>query len=131
MNVTLRMATVAGVLALAFARAAAAPLAGTWEGSLDGRKAVSLELREQPRLAGTIVFYILRDNGTGQRNGEAVPAAELQNVRWDGERLRFDVAAGGRIVGFEMRPDAEGHAKLIRLDDRGNPEFTIALSALR
>jgi hypothetical protein len=131
MHSTLRLAIVAGVLALAFARAAAAPLAGRWEGSAEGRKAVTLELRESPALAGTVVFYITNDDATGEHNGDALPAMTLNHLRWEAEVLHFDVDAGDRTVALEMRSAGEGKATLKRIASGDVTELTLVLTALR
>jgi len=128
---TFRPVIVAGVLALAFARAAASPLAGRWEGSVDGRKAVTLELRESPTLEGSVVFYFTRDGSTGEQNGEALPAKALDHLRWEGDVLHFDVAAGDRTVAFEMRSAGASKAMLKRIASGGVPELTLSLTALR
>jgi hypothetical protein len=131
MNATLRTTVLACLLGLAFARAAAAPLAGKWEGSIDGRKAVSLELQDTPVWKGSIVFYILRDHGGGNQDGEAAAPLPLVHLEWNGRALRFQVEAGDRLVSFELRSGGEGTASLQRFADAGNPSVTIALSAIR
>ena len=131
MHSTFKPIVVAGMLALVCARAAAAPPAGRWEGSVDGRKAVSLELRDAPALAGSIVFYILRDERNGEHAGEATPSVPLAHLTWDGQVLRFDVEVGDRTVAFEMRPAADGKAALKRLAGGKISELALSLSAIR
>ena len=118
------------LVVLACARAAGTPLAGRWEGFLDGRKAVALELTEGPVWTGNVVFYILRsDDGT--REGEAAAALPIRHPHWDGETLSFTVEVGDRTVGFHMHAAGDGKAALTWLATGDLPELTIAVSAIR
>ncbi len=120
----------ATTLACVSGRAATVP-AGAWEGSVDGRKAVSLEVKDAPQLRGSIVFYILRDDGDGSHEGSASPAVPMQDLKWDGEILRFSVDAGGRAVRFELRSAGVGRAVLKRLAAGGEAELSAELTAVR
>ncbi len=117
----------AALLACVSGRAATVP-AGAWEGSLEGRKAVSLEVKDAPQLRGSIVFYILHDQGDGAHDGSPSPALPMQNLKWDGEILRFSVAAGDRLVHFEMRGVGVGRAVLKRLAAGGEAELSVDLT---
>lgn len=103
--------------------------AGAWEGRLEGRKAVALEISPTQRLHGNIVFYILHDQGDGSRDGSASPALPLDNLAWDGTVLRFSVSVDDRSVSFEMRAAGAGRAILKRLADGDVPELAIELTA--
>ncbi len=120
----------AAMLASVSGLAATAPV-GRWEGSMAGRKAVSLEVRDAPQLHGSIVFYILHDQGDGSHNGSASPALPMRDLKWDGEALRFSVDAGDGPVRFEMRAAGEGRAVLKRLAAGDAGEVTIELRAAR
>ena len=109
MQSTTRLIVMAGVLALVFARAAAAPLAARWEGFLDGRQAVWLELVERP----------------------AAPSLPVSDPRWDGRLFFFAVEVGGRRVELELRAAGAGKALLHRLAAGDLPETAPALSAIR
>jgi hypothetical protein len=117
------------VLALACASVLAADVpVGAWEGRIEGRKAVSLEISPTKRLHGSIVFYILHDEGDGSRNGSAPPAVPLDDLSWDGAVLRFAVSVDERSVRFEMRPSGGARAVLKRLADIDVPEAVVELT---
>jgi hypothetical protein len=102
--------------------------AGNWEGRARGRKAVSLEISSTPSLHGSIVFYILHDEGDGSRNGSALPAQPLDDLEWDGAVLRFSVSVDDRSVNFEMRLAGVARAVLKRLAAGDEPELVIELT---
>ncbi|MBS1859298.1 MAG: hypothetical protein JST11_28240 [Acidobacteria bacterium] len=101
-------------LALCLVRAAAAPPAGIWDGTVNGAKAATVTIAEKDGvLRGSAVFYIIRDNGNGAHNGDPQPAQEMKSVEWDGQTLRFTVAdSNGAPAGFVMRLTGEGTAEL-------------------
>lgn len=103
-------------LALCLVKAAASPIEGAWEGSRNGAKtAVVTITRTGGILGGSAIFYILRDNGEGSHNGEAMPALPLTGVQWDGRTLRFSVKPPGTgAVSFELRLTGAGRAELRR-----------------
>ena len=114
---TLYLCLMTCALALCFVKAAASPVAGLWEGAQNGRKAVTLDVRETDGiLGGAVVFYILRDNGSGEHDGDATPALPLVGTTWDGRTLRFSVEVeGGGHPTFEMTLTAAGDAEFKRL----------------
>jgi hypothetical protein len=64
-------------------------------------------------LRGSVVFYILRDNGNGSHNGDALPSQEMKAVEWDGKKLRFTIAdSNGAPAAFVMRLTGDGVAEL-------------------
>lgn len=132
MSSTTRFVLLAALVASVFARAAAAPITGAWQGFDKGRKAVSLEVRDSPTLQGSIVFYIVRDDLTGgEHDGAATPALPMRDLKWDGKVLRFSVEAGDRRLAFEMQQAGDRKAVLKRLATDDLPELTVELSALR
>jgi hypothetical protein len=128
MNQMLRVSLL-GSAALFLLLGAASPAAGVWEGKVDGRKAVTLRLHETGgKLDGIAIFYIVRDNGDGGHDGEAVPAIRLLELKWDGGVLRFAVQnPAGQSVRFEMRFHGEKSGDLKRLETNGMPEEWIAI----
>ena len=81
---------IAATLTLSPAKAAAAPIEGTWEGVKYGLKAATLTVREKDgALSGTAVFYVIQTDGDGTHKGAALPAHPMSAVRWDGKTLRF------------------------------------------
>jgi hypothetical protein len=126
----LRWWMLAAMLASVSGRAASLPV-GAWEGAIEGRKAVSLEVRDAPQLHGSIVFYILHDQADGSHNGSASPALPMEGLKWDGEALRFFVDPGDGPVRFEMRAAGEGRAVLKRLAAGDAGEVTLELKAVR
>jgi hypothetical protein len=103
--------------------------AGSWEGNLEGVKAVTVNLRgpdSQPE--GSVVFYILKDEGSGFQNGPATPAIPMQDLRRVGDLLRFRVrGSNGAALSFEMRITGASYARLTRLRSGSIPELTVAL----
>ena len=89
---------------------------GTWEGERDGVKAASLTVTQTGGiLGGSVIFYIIRDNGDGAHNGQALPAQPINAVEWDGRTLRFSVARkDGTSIPFDLRLTGAGHATLQR-----------------
>ena len=104
-------------LALCLVKAAASPIAGAWEGAVDGRKAVTLDIRETDGiLGGTVIFYIVHDNGGGEHDGDAAPVLRMAGASWDARTLRFSVEVGGGRPAFEMTLTGAGEAELRRAD---------------
>jgi len=71
--------------------AQAVPVVGAWEGQKDGRKAVTLEVREREGiLGGRVVIYIVHDDGDGSKDGAALDPMPMKGTTWDGKVLRFE-----------------------------------------
>ncbi len=117
-------------LALCLALASPASIVGTWEGSLYGAKAVTLKITERDnRIGGSVIFYIIHDSGSGIRDGSPSPDTPLDQVQWDGERLRFSVVnMNGETVRFEFRPTEAETGKLSALNAKGEPERSVDLT---
>jgi len=112
-------------LAMCLVHAANPPIEGTWEGTREGVKAATLTVRQTDGiLGGSVIFYIIRDNGDGSRNGQALPAQPLTAVEWDGHTLRFSVERpDGAAIPFEMRITGEGRGELRRRGDSDPDEI--------
>jgi hypothetical protein len=95
--------------ALCILRAATAPCVGTWEAHIDGRKAITLEVRDREGiLGGSVTLYIVHDDGNGSRDGAPLDPEPMQGTTWDGKVLRFH--AGG--ASWELQPTAADRAGL-------------------
>jgi hypothetical protein len=94
-----------GAVAICLMNAAAPPIAGTWEATKDGRKAVTVKVHETDGiLGGTVIVYIIHDNGTGEFDGAASEPMTLVGTTWDGRTLRFSVdVPGAAVTAFELR----------------------------
>lgn len=114
MSQTGQLCLLAGALALCLVKAAASPVAGIWEGQEDGRKAVTLTVRETDGiLGGNIIFYIVHDDGTGALDGSALPHQALVGTTWDGRTLRFSIELNdGATMAFELNTTAAGSGDL-------------------
>ena len=114
------------VLLAACAMANGPSIAGTWEGRVNGVKAVTLKLSENDgRIAGQAVFYIIKSQSDGQPVDGTPAAFPISAVQWDGMLLRFSVVnSESEAVKFEMKPSGGDAASLSRL---GNDPVTIPL----
>jgi hypothetical protein len=133
MERTLQVCLLAGLMALALPKAAAAPVEGTWEGkTARGQKSMTLQVRERDgKLEGSVVFYVF-DKKMDDPEAKVVGQEErpLTDVRWDGKMLRFSVPHEGTdapITGFEMVVTGTGSAELNRLGQDGKPELTLKM----
>jgi len=97
-------------------------IAGTWNSlpQFEGKPQVTLHivLRDhQPK--ASLRMLGLTHNG----KDDATLDAALQNLRWNGAALRFEVVVPGEVgkSEWELRPDANGFARLMLLSDNGVP----------
>ena len=128
MRQTLQVCLLAGLMALCLVKAAAAPVEGTWEGTTDGVKSATVTVRERDGiLGGSVIFYIIRDEGSGKHTGAPTPPLTMMGTQWDGSVLRFSVNAEKKSVFFEMHLTGESRAELTRLAQNGEPEMRAAL----
>jgi hypothetical protein len=96
-------------MALCLVRAATPPVTGFWEARKDGRKAMTLNIREREGiLGGTVVFYIVHDDGDGSLDGTPLEPEKMIGTTWDGKVLRFNAGPAA----FEMRMTAADKAEL-------------------
>ena len=93
--------------------AAESPLAGTWEGKMDGVPAVTLTLKEAGgALSGTIVFYKIVDDGSGPKVA-GKDTAVLVNPKQEGKVLSFQVKGpNDALIDFQMEFTANGEGDL-------------------
>ena len=106
----------------------ASPIAGTWEGQSHGLKAITLKISQDSRnISGTVVFYILKDEGSGLHVGRPSDPLPLLNPRWNGKVLRFSVNNDKWLVPFEIRLAGPRAAEGKRLMAHGEPELTVVL----
>ena len=97
------------LMALCLVRAATPPVTGFWEARKDGRKAMTLNIREREGiLGGTVVFYIVHDDGDGSLDGTPLEPEKMIGTTWDGKVLRFNAGPAA----FEMRMTAADKAEL-------------------
>jgi len=86
---TMLLASASGIAA------ATSSIAGTWQGKLGDQPAITLAVKDSGgKLSGTIVFYLLRNNGLGLKSGpkSAGPPTEIMNAKFDGRTLTFEVS---------------------------------------
>jgi len=117
------------VVLLVFPAAAAQwPIAGTWQGKLYGQAAVTLNIKNHSgKLSGTVVFYLLRNNGAGFKTDlrNAHPLA-LIDPGFDGRTFSFQVShreahpprtlSDTELVRFQMELTGEDEGQLRRLN---------------
>jgi len=78
------------VIAVSSLGAAGSPFVGGWKGDLDGLTAIRLTVKDQGKVSGSIVFYLIRKDEKGTRiDGEAT--CELLQVATEGKRMTFEV----------------------------------------
>jgi hypothetical protein len=120
-------------MALCLVKAAASPVAGTWEGMKDGVKAATIHVRETDGiLGGSAIFYIILNEGSGTHNGAATPPLAMVGTQWDGHVLRFSVVpSDGRSIAFELRVTGEGKAELRRPAQGDMPEDKVPMVRAR
>lgn len=105
------MKTMVGVclVAICLVKAASVPVVGTWEARQDGRKAITVSVKEtEGIIGGTVVFYIIHDDAEGKLDGTAVEPEGMKGTTWDGNVLRFRAGPAA----FEMRMTGADKAEL-------------------
>ena len=127
MRKTIEVALATIILALCLTKAAGAPIEGTWEGKLDGRKAVTLKVVEiAGHLDGHVVFYVV-DKKFSDADARVVGQSErdLTGLKWDGKVLRFSLQHPA--VAFEMTVTGPNAAVLKRHASGEAPEAAIPM----
>jgi hypothetical protein len=111
-------------LAAAASPAEGSSFAGTWEGQLEGVKAVTLEIQDEGAMVGgSATFYVIKDEGEGRRIGGATRVV-MEHVRLHDAVLEFDVTVpGAGDVHFRMTLNGRTTAEL----KRAVPELTVVL----
>jgi hypothetical protein len=125
----LEVCLAAVALATAASPAESSSFAGTWEGRLEGVKAVTLEIQDVgPIVTGGVTFYVIKDEGEGKRIGGATHLA-MEHVRWHDDTLEFEVTipTAGDVVHFRMILNGRNTAKLKRFAGENLPESSISL----
>jgi hypothetical protein len=121
----LEVCLAAVALATVASSAEGSSFGGTWEGQLQGIKAVTLEIQDEGTIvAGIATFYVIKDEGEGKRIGGATRAA-MEHVRLRDAILEFDVTVpgGDNVVHFRMTLNGSDAAEL----KREAPELTVVL----
>jgi hypothetical protein len=131
MRSTLHVCLIAGMLLLLSAKAAGIPAAGAWEGKTGGRRAVTLQIRDDGAIHGAAIFYITDDDGDGSHNGDALPPVPLENAAWDGRALHFTLTVDGHRLSFVMKITGAGRAELHYSLAGTQREMVIPLAAIR
>lgn len=97
------------LMAICLVKAAPAPVTGVWEARQDGRKAITINVKEtEGIIGGTVVMYIIHDDHDGSLDGTPLDPEAMKGTTWDGKVLRF--RAG--VAGFEMRMTGADKAEL-------------------
>jgi hypothetical protein len=112
MRKTIEVAFATIVLALCLTKAAGAPLEGTWEGTINGQKALTLKVTNVAgHFEGSLVMYVV-DKKFGDPDARIVGQAEhtLSNPRLADNVLRFSIHDPD--VTFEMTPTGGNSAVL-------------------
>jgi hypothetical protein len=93
--------------------AAESPLAGTWQGKLDGVPAVTLTVKEEGRgWSGTIVFYKIVDEGSGPQVA-GKDTSVLVDPKLEGKSLSFQVKhPNDALIGFRFELTGNGEGEL-------------------
>jgi len=102
------------IAALAAGSAAAdSPLAGTWQGKLDGVPAVTLTVKQDgPAWSGTIVFYKIVDEGSGPQVA-GKDTSVLVDPKLEGKSLSFQVKdPNDALIGFQLELTGDGKGEL-------------------
>jgi len=121
MRKTIEVGLATIILALWLTRAAGAPIEGTWEGTIAGQKAMTVEIKDVAgHLNGKAMLYVV-DKKFGDPAARVVGQDDrkLSDMKWDGKTLRFVVAD----VPFEMTISGANAAVL----KRQNPEMTLSM----
>jgi D-alanyl-D-alanine carboxypeptidase len=90
------------------------PIAGTWQGKMDGLPVLSITVNDEGgALSGTATFYRIRDEGAGPKvDGKETPP--LVGPKLDGRGLSFQVKPrSGELVSFRMELTGKNEAKVI------------------
>lgn len=128
MNRILEVCLAALALAAPAFAADGSEMAGTWEGQIQGIRAVTLEIQGSAgSLAGSATFYVIKDEGDRKRVGGET-RVEMEHVRFQAGTLEFEVSvAGGDAVRFLMTIKGRDAAELKRVARGEMPELTVGL----
>jgi D-alanyl-D-alanine carboxypeptidase len=90
------------------------PIAGTWEGKMDGLPVLTITVNDEGgALSGAVTFYRIRDEGAGPKV-EGKETTPLVSPKLDGKVLSFQVKGrSGDPVSFKMELTGNNEAKVI------------------
>jgi hypothetical protein len=95
---------------------------GTWHSTeqFEGEPRVQFAFRQQ---ANEVVGWVVMLGQQRKGDNRAVMALSFCNVRWDGDRVRFDsiLPEDEGTIGWEMRPGADGKGVLAAVSENGMP----------
>jgi hypothetical protein len=127
MRKTIEVAFATIILALCLTKAAGAPLEGTWEGKINGQKAMTLKITGVAgHLEGSVIMCVV-DTKFGDPEAHTVGQEQrtLADVKWDDKTLRFSIRDPDAY--FEMTVTGSNSAVLKRLAGSHAPELTLQL----
>ena len=95
---------------------------GSWHSTeqFDGEPRVQFAFRRQ---GNEVVGWVVMLGQNRKGNDRAVLALSFCDVRWDGDRVRFDsiLPEDEGTIGWEMRPVADGRGVLAAISENGTP----------
>lgn len=95
---------------------------GTWHSTeqFEGEPRVQFAFRRQ---GNEVVGWVVMLGQNRKGNDRTVLALSFCDVRWDGDRVRFDsiLPEDEGTIGWEMRPGADGRGVLAAVTENGTP----------
>ena len=95
---------------------------GTWHSTeqFEGESRVQFAFRRQ---GNEVVGWVVMLGQQRKGNDHAILALSFCNVRWDGDRVRFEsiLPDDEGTLGWEMRPVTDGKGVLSALSENGTP----------
>jgi hypothetical protein len=95
---------------------------GSWHSTeqFDGEPRVQFAFRRQ---GNEVVGWVVMLGQNRKGNDRTVLALSFCDVRWDGDRVRFDsiLPEDEGTIGWEMRPGADGRGVLAAISENGTP----------
>jgi len=90
------------------------PIAGTWEGKMDGLPVLTITVKEEGgALSGTATFYRIRDEGSGP-SVQGKDTTDLISPGFDGKTLSFQVEGrADQMISLQMQLTARNEGKVI------------------
>ncbi|HKE22793.1 MAG TPA: hypothetical protein VKB88_10410 [Bryobacteraceae bacterium] len=125
MRKTIEVAFATIILALCLTKAAGAPLDGTWEGTVNGQKALKVTIESTlDHLHGTMVMYVVEPK-FGEPGAHIVGQLEhrLSHIKRDGKTLYFSIEEPD--VNYEMTLTGPNRGVLKQHAHDNSPELTV------
>ena len=95
---------------------------GSWHSTeqFDGEPRVQFAFRRQ---GNEVVGWVVMLGQNRKGNDRTVLALSFCDVRWDGDRVRFDsiLPEDEGTIGWDMRPGADGRGVLAAISENGTP----------